>query len=111
MAQSGRSQKQRRRLFTLYSDNGKHFLVFGRLTERAPPKRYIYWSQPLLLIFYSASERGDHQGNTMIPYLSKVSSDVALDRKFGIRSNEGVMAARHRAKSDADPNRVNTVET
>jgi hypothetical protein len=70
LAQSGRSQKQRRRLFTQYSDNGKHFLVFGRLTERAPPKRYIYWSQQLLLIFYSASGRGDHQGNTMIPYLS-----------------------------------------
>jgi hypothetical protein len=70
LAQSRRSQKQRRRLFTQYSDNGKHFLVFGRLTERAPPKRYIYWSQQLLLIFYSASGRGDHQGNTMIPYLS-----------------------------------------
>src|SRR6478752_3743109 len=38
--------------------------------------------QQLLLIFYSASERGDHQGNTMIPYLGKLSSDVALDRKF-----------------------------
>ena len=46
-------------------------LLFGRLTERAPLKRYIYWSQQLLLIFYSASERGDHQGNTMIPYLTK----------------------------------------
>jgi hypothetical protein len=78
LAQSGRSQKQRRRLFTQYSDNEKHFLVFGRLTERKPPKRYIYWSQQLLPIFYSASERGDHQGNTMIPYVSKVSSDVAL---------------------------------
>jgi hypothetical protein len=32
-------------LFTQHSDDGKHFLVFGRLTERAPPKRYIYWSQ------------------------------------------------------------------
>jgi hypothetical protein len=42
-------------------------LVFGRLRERAPLKRYIYWSQQLLLTFYSASERGDHQGNTMIP--------------------------------------------
>jgi hypothetical protein len=27
--------------------------------------------QQLLLIFYSASERGDHQGNTMIPTLPK----------------------------------------
>src|SRR4030081_1020902 len=90
-AQSG---KQRRGLFTQHSDNGKHFLVFGRLTERAPLKRHIYWSQQLLLIFYSASERGNHQGNTMIPYLTKVSSGVALDRRVGIRSNEGVMAVR-----------------
>ena len=49
---------------------GNTFWSFGRLTERAPPKRYIYWSQQLLRFFYSASERGDHQGNTMIPYLS-----------------------------------------
>jgi hypothetical protein len=47
----------------------------------------------------------------MIPYLSKVSSDVALDRKFGIRSNEGVMAARAREKSATNLKRVNTVET